>query len=127
MRGRRRHPFDIVSRVLAERLRGREPSDELCATVCSQDIDWESVVGYASNQFALPAFAAALQDLDLIELMDEELGAFLNAVHPANVERNSEICDELIGAVGALNRVGMEPVLLKGAIRLVERLYPDHG
>ena len=127
MTKRRWHPFDIITCVLAERLRGREPSDRLHAMVRSREVDWERVVGHASNQYVLPAFAAALQDLELIGALDEGVGAFLEAVHAANAERNREIGDELVTAVGILNRVGVEPVLLKGAIWLVDELYPDHG
>jgi Uncharacterised nucleotidyltransferase len=75
----------------------------------------------------LPALAAALRDLDLIGSLDAELAEFLLAVHAANVERNEELRGELAAAVGALNRTGIEPMLLKGAIRLVDDLYPDHG
>jgi hypothetical protein len=127
MMPRRWHPFDIVARVLDERLRGCEPSEQLRRLMCSQSIGWERVIGHASVQLVLPAFAGALRDLDLIGSLDEELGAFLEAIHAANVERNCEIRDELAAAVSVLNRAGIEPVLLKGAIRLVDRLYPDHG
>jgi hypothetical protein len=75
----------------------------------------------------LPALAAALRDLDLIGSLDAELAEFLLAVHAANLERNEELRGELAAAVGALNRTGIEPMLLKGAIRLVDDLYPDHG
>lgn len=93
----------------------------------SPGTDWERVVGLASAQFVLPAFAAALRDLDLIGLLDEELGAFLQAVHAANLERNAELHNELAAVVGVLNRADIEPVLLKGAIRLADGLYPDQG
>ena len=119
--------FDVVARALSERLRGCEVSEELGGLVRSRSINWEQVLSLASAQFVLPAFAAALRDLDLIGSLDEELGAFLEAVHAANVERNSEIGDELEAAIGVLNRAGIEPVLLKGAIRLVDELYPDRG
>jgi hypothetical protein len=124
---RRVHPLNVIARVLAERLRGRQPSAELRAIVCSRGVDWKRVVGYASAQFVLPAFGAALQDLDLTESLDQELSAFFDAVHEANKERNSELRDELAAAVGVLNRADIEPALLKGAIRLAQDLYPDHG
>ena len=127
MTRRQPHPFDLMARILAGRLQGCAPSEELRAMVLSPSIGWEQVLRHASAQFVLPAFAAALRDLGLIELLDEELGAFLSAVHAANVERNDELRDELAAAVAVLNRVGIEPVLLKGAIRLVDQLYPDHG
>jgi hypothetical protein len=127
MTARRHHPFDVVARVLAERLHGYEPSDGLRAMVGSQGIDWERIIGHASDQFVLPAFAAALQELGLTGALDEELGAFLAEVHAANEERNRELCDGLAAAVFVLNRANIEPILLKGAIRLIDRLYPDHG
>ena len=121
------HPFDVIACVLAERLEGCEPSDELRSLVRSRRIDWERVVGHASAQFVLPALAAALKDLALTGELDEELGAFLDAVHAANAERNGELRAELAAALGVLNRAGIEPVLLKGAIRLADGLYPDDG
>jgi hypothetical protein len=127
MSARRLHPFDVIARVLTERLAGCEASDELRAMVCSRGIDWQQVVGDASDHYVLPAFAAALRDLDLIPALDEELGAFLDAVHAANAERNRELRAELAAAVAVLNRAGIEPVLLKGAIRLADGLYPDEG
>jgi hypothetical protein len=95
--------------------------------VRSPGTDWERVVGLASAQFVLPACAAALRDLDLSGLLGEELGSFLQAVHAANLERNDELRDELITVVGILNLIEIEPVLLKGAIRLADGLYPDQG
>jgi hypothetical protein len=124
---RRAHPFDVVSRILSERVLGREASDGLRAMIGSPEIDWDRVVGIASAQFVLPAAAAALRDLGLLKRLDDELGTFLAAVHAANTERNAELRTELTAAVKILCRAGIEPVLLKGAIRLADRLYPDDG
>jgi hypothetical protein len=121
------HPFDVVARILSERLQGREASDDLQATVGSAELDWERIVGIASAHFVLPACAAALRDLRSLGSLNDELGAFLEAVHAANMERNAELRAELAAAVNVLNRAGIEPVLLKGAIRLLDGLYPDDG
>ena len=75
MRARGSHPFDVIARVLAERLQERAATAELRALVRCQRIDWERVVGLASAQLVLPAFGAALRDLDLVECLDQELGA----------------------------------------------------
>jgi hypothetical protein len=120
-------PSDAITRVLAERLRGCLPSEELRALIGSRDIDWGRVVGHASAELVLPAFAAALSDLGLRESLDPELGAFLDAVRAANAERNHELRAELAAAVAILNRADVEPVLLKGTIRLLDRVYPDDG
>jgi hypothetical protein len=127
MTAQRWHPFDVIARVFAARLQGYEASAELRAMMRFPGIDWERIVGLAGAQFVLPAFAAALRDLDLIGLLDEELGGFLEAVHAANGERNGELRDELLAVIQFLNRIEIEPVLLKGAIRLVDGLYPDPG
>ena len=121
------HPFDVIARILSAPLRGSAAAADLGALLGSRAIDWERVVGHASAEFVLPACAAALKELDLIGALDQELAAFLEAVHAANLERNRELCAELAVAVDALNRAGIEPVLLKGAIRLVDGVYPDHG
>jgi hypothetical protein len=127
MRARRVRPHEVVARVLCERLRGCAASEALRAMVAAQRVDWEAVVGDASAELVLPAFAAALQDLDLVGSLEPELGAFLAAVHAANRERNEELRDELAAAALALNRVGLEPVLLKGSLRLLDGVYPDDG
>ncbi len=126
MIARRVFPFDLIARVLADRLRGGTASDELLAMVHSRGVDWEQIIGHASGQFVLPAFAAAMRDLNLIG-PGTELGAYLGAVHAANLERNDAFRAELATAVSILNGAGIEPVLLKGAIRLADGLYPDHG
>jgi hypothetical protein len=127
MIGARVHPFELIARLLAERLRGCTPSEELRGMVRARGIDWERVVAEASDEYVLPALAAALRDLDLTWSLDRELVAFLDTVHAANIERNAELRDELRVAVGILNRVGIEPVLLKGTIRLLDGLYADDG
>lgn len=81
----------------------------------------------ATGEFVLPAFAAAVRDLGLIGSLEPELRAFLAMAHTANVKRNGGLRCELAVVVGALNRAGVEPVLLKGAIRVVDGLYPDPG
>jgi hypothetical protein len=121
------HPFDLTSRILAERLRGREPSVELRAALLDDGVDWEGVVSQASEQFVLAAFAAAVRDLGLDASLDPDLGGFLSAVHAANVERNRQLRAQLAEVIAPLNRIGIEPVLLKGAVRLVDDLYPDLG
>lgn len=121
------YSFDVVTCVLVARLRSCEPSEQLRTLVRKRGIHWERVIGHASANFVLPAFAAALHDLGLSASLDQELGAFLDAVPAANEERNIELRDELAAAVGVLNRADIEPVLLKGAIRLMDGLYPDHG
>jgi len=127
MRVPRVHPFELVARVLVERLRGVEPSGELQSALCYQRTSWVRVVEQASEHFVLAALAAALRDLNLADVLEPELSEFLAAVHAANEERNGELYSQLAEVVAKLNRIDVEPTLLKGAIRLVDGLYPDLG
>jgi hypothetical protein len=121
------HPFDVVVRVLAERLAGGTPSEALSAALAGDAVSWERMVEQASEQFVLAAFAAALRDLDLVPGLEPEVGQFLHAVHSANAERNARLRRQLTEILSTLNQTGIEPVLLKGAIRLADQLYPDPG
>ena len=88
---------------------------------------WDDVVARARGELVLPAFGAAARDLGVLGLLESRARARLAIAHAANVERNSRIGEQLATLVDVLNRAGMEPVLLKGAIRLVDGLYPDAG
>jgi Uncharacterised nucleotidyltransferase len=126
--GRLVSEFDLVARVLAERLQRPGASEGLhAALVSGLSAGWEDVATRATNEFVVPAFAAAVRDLGLIGSLAPELRAFLAMAHAANVKRNGGLRSQLAAVVGAVNREGVEPVLLKGAIRLVDGLYPDPG
>ena len=53
------------------------------------------------------------------------LRLYLEFIHTENRERNRVLRRQLGEAVASLNGIGIEPVLLKGAVRLVDRLYPS--
>jgi hypothetical protein len=89
--------------------------------------EWPAVIAAADRHRLLPALAAALADLGLLQAPPSEVAELLAAVRAANTERNQRLAAGLAEAVAALNRAGIEPVLLKGAIRLVDGLYPDPG
>lgn len=121
-------PFDLITRVLAERLQGPEVSDGLRAALTADTVTgFESVLARAAAEAVLPAFAAAMRDLGLLGSLEPKLRAFLAIALAANADRNKKLREELASIGGVLNRAGIEPVLLKGAIRLVDDLYPDPG
>jgi hypothetical protein len=120
--------FDLIARVLAARLQRLEPSDDLRAALTGRcRACWQDVLARARGEFVLPAFAAAIMDLNLHGALERQVRGFLAIAHAANVQRNARLREQLRAVVDRLNRVGIEPVLLKGAIRLVDGLYPDPG
>jgi Uncharacterised nucleotidyltransferase len=120
--------FDLIARVLAARLQRLEASDDLRAALTGRRRTyWQDVLTRARGEFVLPAFAAAMKDLDLYGALEPKVRAFLAVAHAASIQRNSKLREQLMAVVGLLNQVGIEPVLLKGGIRLVDGLYPDPG
>ena len=56
-----------------------------------------------------------------------DVPGYFDAVVDRNRKRNNQLLDSLARVVGALNAIDIEPVLLKGAAHLVERIYPVMG
>ena len=86
------------------------------------NVPWEKLIEASSHHYVTPALAWCLRDrTDL----PDEIRDYFAAALTLNGRRNKG----LIGAVGriaaALNTIGIEPVLLKGAARLVEEAYPS--
>ena len=69
--------------------------------------------------------AACAAEPDLGWKLPKEFRLYLAFVHAENGRRNRALRRQLGHATACLNGVGIEPVLLKGAIRLVDGLYPD--
>lgn len=88
---------------------------QLCACLAGrppEDVDWVAVIKLANTALITPQLAAALhQAPDL----PDDVRAFLADVRGRNTERNRRLLAQLTEMVGALNRAGIEPTLLKGA------------
>lgn len=122
-----RHPFDLIIAVLRARLDDRPPTQPLRESLARPAAEWELLVAVASAHHVLAAFAAAISDLGLAHRLESELRDFLAAVRHWNGSRNQAMRRQLGEVVTLLNGIGVEPVLLKGAIRLVDGLYPEPG
>jgi hypothetical protein len=86
--------------------------------------DWPAVFGIANRTLLTPALFDALARASRLAVLPEEGRAYLEFLHGRNQERNLRLRAQLIEAVQALNGAGIEPVLLKGAVRLF--CDPDH-
>jgi hypothetical protein len=71
--------------------------------------------------------AACLDDPEVRQRLPEDFSFYLDFIHAENTRRNRALRAQLGEAAACLNRIGIEPLLLKGAIRLVDGLYPDPG
>ncbi len=98
---------------------------------------WPALLAQANRQLVFPALKPELAAKGLdgtahdawtaVALEAPEAAAYLGSVHAVNDARNAVFVAELQGLVGALNRAGIEPVLLKGAADWVLGVYPAIG
>lgn len=85
---------------------------------------WLRLIRLADKHLVLPAFERALVRLESLP-DDPAITDVLTTVARANAERNAMLRTVLLGVGRRFNRAGLEACLLKGAIRLVDDLYPD--
>jgi Uncharacterised nucleotidyltransferase len=88
------------------------------------DVSWERVIEVSSAHYVTPALGHCLADNTDVPA---EVQSYLGALFDLNRQRNARLLDGLNRIVAALNRIDIEPVLLKGAAHLVEGLYPSPG
>jgi hypothetical protein len=80
------------------------------------------VIEASSYHNVTPALAWSLRDWPDIP---SHIRDYLDAVLALNGKRNATLLSALARIVAACNGIGVEPVLLKGAARLVEGIYPS--
>ena len=85
------------------------------------EIRWELLIEASSHHYVTPALAWCLRDRIGIP---SDVRDYFDAALTLNGRRNERLMDALVRIVGALNAIGIEPVLLKGAARLVDDVYP---
>jgi hypothetical protein len=78
------------------------------------DADWMGVLGLANRSLATAQLCAAIVASDGVDSLPDDVRVFLLDVQTRNRERNRRLVAQLMDALRALNRVGIEPVLLKG-------------
>ena len=82
------------------------------------EADWVAVFEIANRTFLTPALYDSLTRVCRLDTLPEECSAYLEFIYGRNLERNVRLRAQLTEALRALNSVGIEPTLLKGAARL---------
>ena len=80
--------------------------------------DWQSVIALANRSLLTPALFSALAHSGEIDRLPYDVREYLEFIHDRNWERNVRLRAQLAEAVAALNRRGIVPLLLKGAVPL---------
>jgi Uncharacterised nucleotidyltransferase len=107
----------LCSYLRAGLLGGKSPSPQA-------GIAWEWLIEASSYHYVTPTLAWCLKEQPGIPL---EVRDYSDTVFALNGKRNQALLAALTRVVAALNSIGIEPVLIKGAARLAERNYPAPG
>lgn len=84
----------------------------------------ELLIEFSSQHLVTPALAWCLKDA---ANNSADARAYFAAVLELNTTHNAGILDGLARVLAALNKAGIQPILLKGAAHLVEGIYPAPG
>jgi hypothetical protein len=90
-------------------------------------VDWESIVQIANEQLVSPALWISLMHKGLHEDLPDELKYYLSGLNNLNLQRNGRIKQQAEEIIMNLNRIGIEPILLKGAALLFTNVFSDPG
>lgn len=80
--------------------------------------DWQAVIALANHTLLTPDLFSSLLLAGQTDRLPRDVREYLQFVHDCNRERNLRLQAQLGEAVGALNRRGIVPLLLKGAVPL---------
>ena len=79
---------------------------------------WTAVIELANRSWLTPALLSAFAASGRLGELPADVREYLNFIHDRNRERNLRLRSQLQEAVAALNRAGLRPILLKGAVML---------
>ena len=107
--------------------RGQEPERlaALRGELAAPRIELTELARVASEHLLTPALFGALGANDLLRVLPAELRTYLGGVHALNLERNQRLKAQALEIAAILNRIGVEPVLLKGGIHLFDPGFGD--
>ena len=120
-------PFTLLRRLIDSWLCQRAIDQDLAAAIADPATPWPRLVTLSAVHVMTPAIATALADPLVAATLPDELRAYLAEIRLAAAERNQSLHAQLEQVATALNEVDIVPVALKGAIRLVDGLWPDQA
>jgi Uncharacterised nucleotidyltransferase len=97
------------------------PLDALIAGLCGRSVcttDWHSLIALANRTLLTPELFSALTHSCEINSLPPDVREYLHFIYACNRERNVRLRAQLMEAAAALNRRGIVPLLLKGAVPL---------
>lgn len=101
------------------------PTAELTFALDRPDFPWEPLLAIAHRGLVATVLYPALRRRGLLERTPVAMVEHLAALHALNLERNRLLRRELIRVAQVCNALGVEPLLLKGALALLPGQPPE--
>ena len=121
------HPLDLLCACLWAGQGGQQLDNLHVKALLEPGMDLVALMQLAGRHRVTPMLAKSILDAKQSCDLPDDFRFYLLFIHAQNDARNNALRRQLVEAVACLNVIGIEPVLLKGAIRLVDGLYPDLG
>ena len=90
-------------------------------------IEWEQVADVAGSHSVTQALYPAFVQKELVDSIPDEFLSYVQQVHEVNCERNEMMKNQLMDAVFVINRLGIKPLLMKGAAHLFLDTFSNIG
>lgn len=126
-RPRSPRPLELLCACLSAGQLGRSLDTAFAAKLTDASTDLVALARLAGRHRVTPMLAPAIAAPELQQRLPEDFRLYLQFVHAENDRRNHALRRQLGQTAVALNEVDIEPLLLKGAVRLVDGPYPDLG
>ena len=120
-------PLHLLCACLSAAQHGRALDALSAAAQVDPAADLVGLARLAGRHRVTPMLAACITDPELRQRLPEDFALYLAFIHVENSRRNRSLLVQLRQIASQLNEIGIEPVLLKGAIRLADGLYRDPG
>lgn len=125
MKARARHIL-FLCRCLSP-IAGPDNTKPILEEIRRGQVSWELLASLSGLHLVSPTLQHSLRAKRLADQVPEDFMQFLDVVYEANLERNRALRAQTESTIRLLNAGGVEPVLLKGASRLIEGKDQDLG
>jgi len=95
--------------------------------ISNNEINWENIVKVGSQHLVLPALYCGLHEKKLLQLIPEDLSAYLAEITSINRNRNLTILNEVKQISQLFHTNNIDHVFLKGSALLAANYYDDLG
>ena len=120
-------PLELLCACLIAGQAGDDLDEVTTGALLDPSADLVGLARLAGRHLVTPMVATCIARGALRQQLPEDFSVYLDFVYSANERRNRALWNQLREIGLRLNGIGVEPVLLKGAIRLVDQLYPSIG